>query len=140
MNHKLLTIILCSLPIFARADSLLMSLNCVTESDFNNSKTHGVVMIDVKSSGEGVGYAVTKYVSNNGDTRLGMTYFKASSNNGAVLFSTRQNPDDIGKDADFLSLSFNNQGSDDMEIYGAVIGRGHDAIVTQKETYFCFPR
>ncbi len=68
-----------------------------------------------------------------------MTYFKASSRNDFVLFSTRQNPDDLGKDADFLGLSLNNQGSDDMPIYGVVIGRGHDFISKYNEKYFCFP-
>ena len=54
------------------------------------------------------------------------------------MFSTRQNPDDIGKDADFLGINFKNQGSDDMRIYGAVIGRGHDSVSKHHEKYFCF--
>ena len=56
------------------------------------------------------------------------------------MFSTRQNPDDIGKDADFLGINFKNQGSDDMRIYGAVIGRGHDSVSKHHEKYFCFPK
>ena len=55
------------------------------------------------------------------------------------MFSTRQNPDDIGKDADFLGINFKNQGSDDMRIYGAVIGRGHDSVSKHHEKYFVSP-
>ena len=101
------------------------------------------MMIDVKSSSEGVGYAVTKFLSTDGDIKRGMTYFKASGKKEGddfVLFSTRQNPDDIGKDADFLGINFKNQGSDDMRIYGAVIGRGHDSVSKHHEKYFCFPK
>ncbi len=48
MPSKFLIIILCLVSFFARSDSLLISLSCVTESDFNSDKNiHGVVMIEV---------------------------------------------------------------------------------------------
>ena len=70
-----------------------------------------------------------------------MTYFKASGKKkGMISYCLAQgkNPDDIGKDADFLGINFKNQGSDDMRIYGAVIGRGHDSVSKHHEKYFCF--
>lgn len=142
MKWKILIITLYLLPFVARADSQLISLMCATESEFKSSKnTHGVMIIDIKSSGDGVGYAVTKFMSNDGSIKLGMTYFKASGQkvDDSVLFTTRQNPDDLGKDADFLGLSLKDQGFTGQEIYGAVIGRGHDSFSTYIEKYFCWP-
>ena len=56
---------------------------CVTEFDFHNKKTtQNLMMIDVKSSNEGMGYAVTKFLSRDGGVKLGMTYFKASGKEG----------------------------------------------------------
>ncbi|CNE11254.1 TPA: hypothetical protein SJ425_003604 [Yersinia enterocolitica] len=143
MNKKLLAIILCMLPLVAKSDPSLMNLMCVTEFDFHNKKTtQNLMMIDVKSSNEGMGYAVTKFLSRDGGVKLGMTYFKASGKEGDdfILFSTRQNLEDIGKDADFLGIGLKNQGDDDHPIYGAVIGRGHDSVTVHQTKYFCMPQ
>ncbi|MEX3020046.1 hypothetical protein AB4K05_10665 [Kluyvera sp. STS39-E] len=144
MSRKLVVALLLLLSPVVKAEQLLVSLICVEESDFNNqTQANGAMLVDVKASDDNVGYAVTKFISKDGDMKQGMTYFKAMSktqqdkNEDFVLFSTRQNPADIGKDADFLGINFKNVGTADGPLYRAVMGRGHDKESTSHAGYFC---
>ncbi|MFU0965458.1 hypothetical protein [Kluyvera ascorbata] len=144
MNRELFLVLLVLASPAAMADKLLVSLACVEESDFNNQTSlRGVMLVDVKASDDNMGYAVTKYLSKDGNVKPGMTYFKAmtkaqqENNEDFVLFTTRQNAADLGKDADFLGLNFKDIGSKDASLYRAVAGRGHDDVSTSRTGYFC---
>lgn len=144
MNRELFLVLLVLASPAAMADKLLVSLACVEESDFNQQTSqHGAMLVDVKSSDDNVGYAVTKYLSKGGDLKQGMTYFKAmtnaqqENNDDFVLFSTRQNAEDLGKDADFLGLSFKDLGNKEAPLYRAVVNRGHDEVSKSHMGYFC---
>ncbi len=131
--------------ITVKADALIVSLMCFEESDFNNTTlSHDPLIVDVKNTDDNMGYAVAKYISkNNGNVRHGLTYFKADAgkddneNPNVVLFTTRQNPEDLGKDADFLGIDFTDYGTKDAPLYRAVEGRGHDDISKKSTGYFC---
>ncbi|WP_052285086.1 hypothetical protein [Kluyvera genomosp. 1] len=144
MNRKLLLVLFLLASPAAMADTLLVSLTCVEESDFNQQTSqHGAMLVDVKSSDDNVGYAVTKYLSKEGDVKQGMTYFKAmtktqqENNEDFILFTTRQNMADLGKDADFLGLNLKDVGTKDASLYRAVAGRGHDDVSISRTGYFC---
>ena len=144
MKKNLFLLLMLS-PVIVKADKLIISLICFEQSDFNNSTFNNApLMIDVKSTDDNVGYAVAKYISkDNGNVRRGLTYFKASTekqqkeNPNFVMFSTRQNPEDIGKDADFLGIDFIDIGTEDAPLYRAVEGRGHDNVSKKHKGYFC---
>ncbi|GAB52008.1 hypothetical protein [Atlantibacter hermannii] len=142
---KILYLLIMLSPVIVKADTLIISLMCFEESDFNNSThNHNPLMIDVKSTDDNMGYAVAKYMSiDNGSVRRGLTYFKANGNTqkkenpNFVLFSTRQNTEDLGKDADFLGIDFTDYGTEDTPLYRAVEGRGHDNVSKKHTGYFC---
>lgn len=144
MNRELFLVLLVLASPAVMADKLLVSLACVEESDFNHQTSqHGAMLVDVKASDDNLGYAVTKYLSKEGDVKPGMTYFKAMTkaqqekNDDFVLFSTRQNAADLGKDADFLGISFKDLGDKDAALYRAVTRRGHDKVNVSNTGYFC---
>ncbi|EPK7358842.1 hypothetical protein M2O40_001449 [Kluyvera ascorbata] len=144
MNRELFLVLLVLASPAAMADKLLVSLACVEESDFNNQTSlHGAMLVDVKASDDNMGYAVTKYLSKDGDVKPGMTYFKAmtktqrENSEDFILFSTRQNAADLGKDADFLGISFKDLGDKEGALYRAVAGRGHDDVSISRTGYFC---
>ena len=144
MNRELFLVLLVLASPAAMADKLLVSLACVAESDFNNQTSlRGAMLVDVKASDDNMGYAVTKYLSKDGDVKPGMTYFKAmtktqqGNNEDFILFSTRQNAADLGKDADFLGINFKDLGNKDGALYRAVAGRGHDEVSISRTGYFC---
>lgn len=145
--NKIVFLILMLLTANVKADVLVASLMCVDESDVKNAThTHEPLIVDVKSTDDNMGYAVTKYLSkdNDGSSRRGLTYFKAADsersqtkNPNFVLFTTRQNSQDLGKDADFLGLDFTDFGTKETPLYRAVVGRGHDNTTKSKGAYFC---
>jgi len=143
--RKILFLLLTLSPFIVKADKLVISLLCFEESDFNNTtQDHDILVVDVKSTDDNMGYAVTKYISNeDANFRRGLTYFKAGTqaqqenHPNFVLFTTRQNPEDLGRDADFLGVDFTNVGTSETTMYRAVVGRGHDNVTNKKAAYFC---
>lgn len=79
--NKIVLLLMMLLTTNVKADTLVISLMCFEESDFNNSThNHEPLIVDVKSTDDNFGYAVVKYLSknNDGSFRRGLTYFKAN--------------------------------------------------------------
>ncbi len=143
---KVLILLITLAPVFAKADEMVISLLCFEESDYTNTThNHEPLIVDVKRTDDNMGYAVTKFLpkDNYGSVRHGLTYFKSTVSEqrqkdhpNNLLFTTRQNPDDLGKDADFLGFDFTDIGTKKTPIYRAIIGRGHDNVIKQT-LYYC---
>ncbi|WP_347291343.1 hypothetical protein [Kluyvera georgiana] len=124
------------------ADTSVLDLTCITEAMIKDNKTKdNILFIHIKQSDDKTGYATSEYLKPDGTKARGLTYFKGDKqspdNHNSILFTTRQNAEDLHKDADFMVVDFTNVGSAEQEMYRAATLRGNDGTVKNRIGYFC---
>lgn len=126
ISIAVLTGLIMGLSLNAKAESL----TCVEDG-----KGSDALIVNFGADQFGYGYAQVNHVTDSGigETR---TYFLGEKQNdkGAVLYTTRQNKEDIGKPADFMAIR---EDGEWIDVY--LMRMNNKEIIGKPKAYYCKP-